>query len=142
MPSHSFKTARLLPFKAQAVYAAFANAPQLARWWGPAGFANEFHHFEFQVGGAWRFDMIGPDGTRYANHNRFVELVADERVVIQHESAPRFVLTVELSSRGEQTQLSWLQTFEDAAVAAAVAHIVVPANEQNLDRLTAVLSSG
>jgi uncharacterized protein YndB with AHSA1/START domain len=136
-----FTTQRLLNFSASAVYGAFADPALLARWWGPDGFTNQFHRFDFSVGGEWLFDMLGPDGQRYANHNRFVELVPHQRVVIQHLSAPRFVLTVELSTIPDQTLLSWVQAFEDEAVAQAVAHIVVPANEQNLDRLTAVLSS-
>jgi hypothetical protein len=37
------------------------------------------------------------------------------------------------------TRLQRHQIFADAQVAAAVAHIVVPANEQNLNRLEAVL---
>ena len=37
------------------------------------------------------------------------------------------------------TQLLWQQEFDDAATAQAVKQIVGPANEQNLDRLTAVL---
>ena len=35
------------------------------------------------------------------------------------------------------TRVHWSQVFEDADVAAAVAHIVEPANEENLTRLAA-----
>jgi hypothetical protein len=59
---------------------------------------------------------------------------APHKVVIQHENAPRFVLIITLSSDAAGTRVEWEQTFEDAAVAAAVRHIVEPANEQNLDR--------
>jgi hypothetical protein len=34
----------------------------------------------------------------------------------------------------------WTQTFENAEVGRRIEHIVVPANEQNLDRLTAEVS--
>lgn len=33
--------------------------------------------------------------------------------------------------------MSWVQALDDAEVARRVQHIVIPANEQNLDRLTA-----
>jgi hypothetical protein len=42
---------------------------------------------------------------------------------------------VELSPADGGTLVSWMQTFEDPAVAAAVRPIVEPANEQNLTRL-------
>lgn len=35
--------------------------------------------------------------------------------------------------------VSWLQEFDDAEVAKRIAKIVVPANEQNLDKLAAEL---
>jgi uncharacterized cupin superfamily protein/uncharacterized protein YndB with AHSA1/START domain len=138
----TFHTSRVLAAPPARVYAAFADARQLATWWGPAGFRNEFDAFDFQRGGRWKFVMIGPDGARHDNLNSFVELLAETRVVVQHESAPRFRLTVDLAPDAAGTLLSWTQVFEDPAVAAAVAHIVEPANEQNLDRLSALLAAG
>lgn len=85
--------------------------------------------------------MIGPDGARHANLNKFVGLVAGERIVIQHESAPRFRLTVTLAPATGGKLLSWTQVFEDAAVSAAAAQIVESSNEQNLDRLSALFAA-
>jgi len=34
------------------------------------------------------------------------------------------------------TTVTWAQTFENAGVARRIEHIVVPSNEQNLDRLS------
>jgi hypothetical protein len=48
-------------------------------------------------------------------------------------------LTITLTEADGQTRLDWRQAFDDPRVAAAVAPIVVPANEQNLNRLQAVL---
>ena len=137
----TFHTTRVLAHPPARVYAAFADAGQLAAWWGPQGFRNEFEEFHFGRGGRWKFVMIGPDGARHDNLNTFVELQGETRVVIQHESAPRFRLTVELAPDAAGTLLSWTQVFEDPSVAAAVAHIVEPANEQNLDRLGALLDA-
>jgi uncharacterized protein YndB with AHSA1/START domain len=136
----AFTTHRLLPFDPATVYAAFADPARLAAWWGPAGFTNEFEVFEFRPGGRWVFVMQGPDGTRYPNQNEFLELQPAARVVIRHVSAPRFVLTVELAARAGGTELHWSQSFDEAEVAARVKAIVVPANEQNLDRLQRLLA--
>jgi len=126
---------RNVSFPPQAVYAAFADPTRLARWWGPRGFTNTFETFEFKVGGPWKFVMHGPDGSNYPNDCEFVELEPGKRLVIRHLSAPHFTLTVTLLPSGSGTQVDWVQEFEDPKVAAAVRHIAVPGNEQNLERL-------
>jgi uncharacterized protein YndB with AHSA1/START domain len=135
----SFVHQRDLPFTPERVYAAFADPAQLSAWWGPSGFRNHFEHCDFREGGTWQFVMEGPDGKRHPNRSRFLRLQPGVAVHLQHESAPRFTLRVDLSPQGSGTRLDWVQQFEDPAVAAAVAAIVEPANEQNLDRLAALL---
>jgi hypothetical protein len=85
------------------------------------------------------FDMIGPDGTRYANVSVFAQIEVDRQVVIEHTCSPLFRLTITLDPEGDGTRVHWLQVFEDAAFAQAMKHILEPANEQNLDRLGAEL---
>lgn len=133
-------TSRTLPYTPKEIYGAFASAELLAAWWGPDGFSNTFEIFEFQTGGRWKFVMHGPDGTNYPNESVFKELVTNAKVVIHHDCPPYFTLTVELAPVTDGTHLSWQQVFEDAATAQAVKQIVGPANEQNINRLTQVLS--
>jgi uncharacterized protein YndB with AHSA1/START domain len=142
-PSHLsadgvFSTGRLLPFTPEQVYAAFADGQRLARWWGPAGFRNSFETFEFRPQGRWKFVMHGPDGTDYPNENIFLETSA-QRIVIRHVPAPQFTLAVTLTAQDGHTRLEWRQSLDDPEVARRIATIVLPANEQNLDRLTAEL---
>jgi uncharacterized protein YndB with AHSA1/START domain len=133
----SFSTTREIPARVDAVFAAFGDPERLARWWGPAGFSNTFEVCDFKPGGRWSFVMHGPDGKHYRNEAVFAEITAPGEIVIQHESEPRFRLTIHLTESATGTKVSWLQAFESAEVARAVEKIVVPANEQNLDRLTA-----
>lgn len=135
----TFTTSRRLPFPASAIYSAFAHAEQLATWWGPTGFINHFERFEFTPGGRWHFVMQGPDGQQYPNRSYFAELEPDRKIVIRHDCAPFFTLTIELTALEADTMLRWQQVFDDADIATAVRHIVEPANEQNLDRLTQLL---
>ena len=135
----TLRTARTLPFTPEAVYAAFAQPGLLAAWWGPEGFTNTFEVFDFQVGGRWVFVMHGPDGQSYANQSVFAALEPARRVVVRHDCAPFFTLTVGLAEVAGGTHLTWDQCFDDAATAQAVKAIVGTANEQNLDRLTRVL---
>ncbi|MDQ3231172.1 MAG: SRPBCC domain-containing protein [Pseudobdellovibrionaceae bacterium] len=132
----TFRTSREIPATVEQVFAAF-NAQRLARWWGPAGFTNTFDVCEFKNGGRWSFTMHGPDGKNYPNENVFAEIEAPKKVVIQHASEPKYRLTITLASSKVGTLVSWSQAFESAAVASRMEHIVVPANEQNLERLEA-----
>ena len=137
----TMRTSRTLPFPPMAVYGTFASPDLLALWWGPDGFANTFEVFEFKVGGKWKFVMHGPDGKNYPNESVFAQLKPGSKVVIEHVCAPYFTLTVKLVPVAGGTQVSWEQVFADAKTAQAVKHIVGPANEQNLDRMTRVLTN-
>lgn len=136
---NTFQNHRTFACTPQALFAAIQNPERLARWWGPRGFTNEFAVFDFREGGRWLFDMVGPDGSRYANESVFVHIEDPRQVVIDHTCAPHFRLTITLEPEGEGTRVHWLQVFEDAAFAQAMKHILEPANEQNLDRLGAEL---
>jgi len=133
-------TSRVLPFSPAAIYAAFSSPELLAEWWGPEGFINIFEVFEFKAGGQWKFVMHGPDGKRYPNESVFAALEPNSKIVIEHVCAPLFTLNVKLTAVANGTEVNWAQAFADVETAKAVRHIVVPANEQNLDRLTRALS--
>ena len=132
---YTFSNSRVLTAAPEDVFAAMADPQRLARWWGPAGFSNEFEVCEFREGGRWVFTMVGPDGTRYPNECVFRQIEVGRRVVIAHVVQPLFELTLNLEPEAGGTQLAWTQVLEDDAVAQAMAHIIEPANEQNLDRL-------
>lgn len=140
--TNTFSTQRQLAAAPDVVFAAIASPERLARWWGPAGFSNQFEVCDFRPGGQWRFKMIAPDGTVYDNESVFLRIDPGRCVVIRHVCAPHFDLTITLARSGQGTLLKWDQVFEDAAVAQAVRHIVEPANEQNIDRLEAELGLG
>jgi uncharacterized protein YndB with AHSA1/START domain len=136
----TFRTHRVLRYPPARVFEAFARPELLARWWGPSGFTNTFEVFEFKPGGRWKFVMHGPNGSHHPNESVFLRMEAPSVVVIQHVSGPHYILTVTLAPHDGGTTIGWVQEFEDPAVAARIRHIVEPANEQNLDRLAAILS--
>ena len=140
MSDATFRSQRVLPYPPQKVFDAFARPETLARWWGPIGFTNTFEVFEFKPGGRWKYMMHGPDGKNYPNESVFQKLEAPSALIIRHVSKPHYVLTLTLAAQEGGTAITWAQEFEDSKVAAGIKHIVAPANEQNLDRLEAVLS--
>jgi uncharacterized protein YndB with AHSA1/START domain len=133
----TFNTSREIAAPVDEVFAAFTDPARLARWWGPAGFTNTFHTFEFETGGRWVYTMHSPNGGNPENESVFELVEPPRRIVIRHISQPLYRLTIELTSSGSGTTVSWLQEFDDAEVAERIAKIVVPANEQNLDKLAA-----
>jgi uncharacterized protein YndB with AHSA1/START domain len=132
----TFITYRTIPATLEQVFAAISDPERLARWWGPAGFTNTFNVCEFEIGGRWSFVMHGPNGGNYKNENVFEEIEAPTKVVVHHISEPKYRLTITLAATPEGTVVTWSQEFEQAEVAKRIEHIVVPANEQNLERLS------
>ncbi|HET7772788.1 MAG TPA: SRPBCC domain-containing protein [Burkholderiaceae bacterium] len=118
---------------------AFAQPDRLARWWGPAGFSNTFSRFDFRDGGLWDFTMHGPDGATYPNQCRFSAIDPARGLVIDHLNAPAFRLSITWQREGDATWLHWQQVMATVELAQALAPVCLPANEQNLDRLTAEL---
>jgi uncharacterized protein YndB with AHSA1/START domain len=131
----TFTTSREIPAAVEQVFAAF-SPQRLARWWGPAGFTNTFHVCEFKNNGRWSLTMHGPDGRDYPSENMFAEVEPLRKVVVQHDSNPKYRLTIDLVPSAKGTVVSWSQAFENSKVAKGIEHIVVPANEQNLERLS------
>lgn len=122
------------------VYRAWTEPELLAQWWGPNGFTNTIHTIDVRPGGIWEFTMHGPDGANFLNRNVFHE-ISDERIIIQHESRPHFILTATFEDASGGTEITFRQTFETAEVYNKVKLICEEANEQNLDRLGAVLKN-
>jgi uncharacterized protein YndB with AHSA1/START domain len=118
------------------VYAAFADPARLARWWGPTGFTNTVEKLDLRPGGEYSITMHGPDGKDYPNESVFVEVEPARRVVYDHlRPMHRFLMTQTYEEIENQTQLTWRMRFESAEECERVRQFVVPANEQNFDRL-------
>jgi uncharacterized protein YndB with AHSA1/START domain len=135
-------SSRVINVPQEKVFEAFRNPDMLARWWGPEGFSNTFQTFDLRPGGTWEFIMHGPDGTDYPNKSVFVEIVEPERVVFDHVLPPifRMTLTFEKTGQADKTRFEFRMLFESAKVCEQLKSMCIPANEQNFDRLEAVLA--
>ncbi|MDQ8024225.1 MAG: SRPBCC family protein [Moraxellaceae bacterium] len=140
--AREFVHVRVIDAPREQVFAAFTDATRIARWWGPRGFTSTIHHFDPQPGGRWQLTLHGPDGNDYPNENVFVEL-SPTRIVIDHPSPTHhFVLTVDLQDDDGRTRVEWRQRFDSAEHAEAIAAVVRPANEENLERLAVEVMGG
>ncbi len=123
------------------VFAAFSDPAELARWWGPAGFTNRFHQFDFRPNGAWRFTMRGADGTTYEMNQQFTEIVRPERIILRHfQQTHDFVLAIAFAARDGGTAVTWAMRFDDPAEGERLRGFLARANAENLDRLAAHLA--
>jgi len=134
-----FVTSRVIDAPRPRVFRAFSDPSRLAHWWGPAGFTNTFEAFDLRPGGLWRFVMHGPDGTNHPNESVFVDVVEPEYVIFDHVSGHHFRMTITFTADGEKTLVGWRQVFDTAEERERIAAFVIPANEQNLDRLAEVV---
>ncbi len=132
----------LLDASPSQVFAAISDPARIARWWGPDGFTNTIHTFEFIEGGDWSLTMHGPNGVDYPNQSRFARIVPDKCVVVEHNSGHHFFLSLELLSQGQGTLLRWQQTFDTREHYESLASFVASANQQNLIRLEAEVQRG
>ncbi|MFA6958746.1 MAG: SRPBCC domain-containing protein [Thermoanaerobaculia bacterium] len=137
-----FRTSRELPAPPASVFAAIQDPARLARWWGPSGFTNTFHTFEFREGGSWNLTMHGPDGANYPNQSEFLEIVSESLIRIKHVTLPHFELAISMERCAAGTILTWFMVFENREFAENARQFLEAANEQNLDRLVVELGTG
>jgi uncharacterized protein YndB with AHSA1/START domain len=134
-------TTRIFEAPRELVFKAWSQPEHLKQWWGPKGFSNTFHEFEFRPGGVWRYVMHGPDGRDYKNESVFVEIRPPERIVFDHVSGPHFRVTASFEDLGGRTKVTFRQLFESAAVFKRLKPVAVPGNEENFDKLEQHLST-
>ena len=137
----TLSTSREIGASTEEIFAAFSEPDRLARWWGPAGFTNTFHTFEFETGGRWVYTMHGPDGKDYPNESLFRDIVSGSRIIIDHVVLPLYTLTISFAERDGHTIVSWEQEFENKVFATKMRDFLETANEQNLDKLSAEVQS-
>ena len=112
-------------------HGAFASAAQLAAWWGPDGFTNTIHEFDFRPGGHWRLTMHGPDGANYANESVFTEIAPGARIIFKHlEPVHGFEMTITFATHADGTALTWRMLFDDPEEGAKLRDFIASANEQ------------
>jgi uncharacterized protein YndB with AHSA1/START domain len=124
------------------VYKAWANPQLLAQWWGPKGFTNTFHAFDLKPGGEWRFTMHSPQGASFDNKCVFVEIVPNKRLVFDHvEPVHAFQVIATFDSQSKGTLITFRMVFKSAEECERSRKIIEPSNEENFDRLEALLAS-
>ncbi len=122
------------------IFDAFADPRQLAQWWGPQGFTSTFETFDFRPGGDWVFTMHAPSGTDYPNESRFIEIVRPGRIVFEHLRPMHwYEMTILINPEEKAARLTWRMRFESADEVMKIGRFITAANQENFDRLEALL---
>ena len=129
-------TSRQISTASTALFEAFADPERLKLWWGPDGFTNTIHTFDFRSGGTWRFTMHAPDGSNFENTCTFGEIVPGSRIVFVHHLPMHvFTMTMDFIPSGDGSLLQWTMVFAPNETNASVRPFIEAANEQNFNRL-------
>lgn len=141
-PECEIVTIREFNFPRQLVYKAWTQPEHLKNWWGPNGFTNTFHIFDFKVGGRWSFTMHGPDKGHYQNECTFTVIREPELLVWDRQSKPLFQVEVVFEEVADnRTMVTFKQKFETAEECSKLRKYVPEKNEENMDRLETELQT-
>jgi uncharacterized protein YndB with AHSA1/START domain/DNA-binding transcriptional ArsR family regulator len=161
--SREFVATRVFEATAEAVFQAWTDPVQMARWWGPHGFTNPICEMDARTGGAWRIVMLGPDGAQHPAQGVFREIEKPQRLVmtINHSELPEqwhdlvnpdrdksqpkpgleAITTVTFQERGGKTTLTITLLFESTPVRDALRRLgMVEGWSQSLERLERLLA--
>jgi uncharacterized protein YndB with AHSA1/START domain len=123
------------------LFQCWSNPDLLKQWWGPAGFTNTFHEFNFNVGGHWKFTMHGPDKGNYENECVFIKIEPPVLIAWNRISKPLFQVVAEFEYITENsTRLIFKMLFATAEECNKLKPFVVDKNEENFDKLELVLA--
>lgn len=136
---------REVPFPRELVWRAMTAPEHVNRWWGPDGFHNENVNMDFRVGGAWTFDMVGPDGTRYPNHSVFTEITPPACLAFDHGDGTRVwfenTVTLEETARGTRVTIRQRYPSREARDEVVEKFGAVEGGRQHLAKLEAYLQA-
>lgn len=133
---------RLINAPRELVWKVWTEPEHIKNWWGPSGFTNTIFKMEVKPGGEWEFIMHGPDGTDYKNLHIYKEVVKSGRLVLSHETAPKFLMTVNFVEQGNKTLVKIHSLFESAEQLEQVIKVFKAdvGMKQNVDKLEAYLN--
>lgn len=140
-PESEIVSSRNFEFSQELVFKAWSNPEHLKNWWGPKGFTNTFHEFDFREGGKWTFTMHGPEQGNYENDVEFIKIDEPNLIAWKRHSKPLFQIltTFEAVSKNE-TKVVFKMLFETVEECQKLKPYVVDKNEENFDKLEVELS--
>ena len=135
-PDTEIVSRRIFAVSKKFLFQAFSNPTHLKIWWGPTGFTNTFHEFNFRVGGQWRFTMHAPEQGNFENHCEFTQIEPESLIAWKRYSKPLFRVEFTFEEVAHNvTELIFRMLFDTPEECEKLKKYVVDKNEENFDRL-------
>ena len=142
--SNEIRIIRTYDAPVQAVWDAWTDPEQVAKWWGPRGFTLTTHSKDLRSGGSWAYTMHGPDGTDYPNKTQYLEVEKYSKLVYDHgandDRPALFRVTVLFSETGGKTTMEMSMTLPTPEAAEQARQFIKKAGgDSTWDRLAEYL---
>jgi uncharacterized protein YndB with AHSA1/START domain len=143
--SNEIRIIRMYDAPVKAVWDAWTDPEQVAKWWGPRGFTLTTHSKDLRAGGHWKYTMHGPDGTDYPNYTPYFEVVPLKKLVYDHggsdDRPPLFHVTVLFEEIDGQTKMDMTATLPTPEAAEEMRKFIKQAGgDSTWDRLAEYLA--
>lgn len=79
---------RVFEVPRERLFEAIAEPSQPSQWWGPNGFTNTFHEYDFRPGGLWHLTMHAPEGAAALNLDNMTGFDIPASVILTTANAP------------------------------------------------------
>lgn len=142
--SNSIDITRVYDAPVKAVWDAWTDEKQVAKWWGPRGFSITTHSKDLKPGGHWHYTMHGPDGKDWPNKTKYFEVEKYSKLVYDHggndEQAPLFRVTVTFKENKGKTTMQMSMVVDTPEKAQEIRKHIKQANGNSTwDRLAEYL---
>lgn len=143
--SNKIEINRIYDAPVKAVWDAWTDPKQVAKWWGPRGFTLTTHSKDLRKGGTWVYTMHGPDGVDYPNKTVYHEVEKYSRLVYDHggsdDRPPMFQVDVHFSEIKGKTKMAMTMTLPTPEAAEETKKFIKKAGgDSTWDRLAEYLS--
>ena len=142
--SNEIKLIRIFDAPVEAVWDAWTDPEQVAKWWGPRGFTITHHSKDLRPGGSWKYTMHGPDGVDYPNVTKYFEVEKHKKLLYDHggseDREPLFRVTVLFSAIKDKTKMDMTMTLSSPEAADEIRKFIKKAGgDSTWDRLAEYL---
>ena len=109
VPEQTLIVQRIFSAPRERVFRAWTEAAALERWFRPMGCTVTVSRLELQVGGAFQFDLLHPDGATSAITGHYIDIRRPERLVFSWISGATHnqetEVTIEFFEQGLMTEV-------------------------------------
>ncbi|MDB5151338.1 MAG: hypothetical protein JWR54_89 [Mucilaginibacter sp.] len=123
---------RIFDAPRELVYKVWTDPEHVSKWWGPKVFSNPVCQIDLRPGGAYLYVMRSPEGMEFPVRGKFIEIVANERLVYSDDmfeqqdlwkqmlgksvsnvdfSTLQSIITVTFEGHGNKTKLTLITRF-------------------------------